>query len=887
MPEQLIFTSTPRGLKAGSGGYCTVAQSKNLRDGLVLPLEQLSYYSHLTLPGQETSTKNPVICVYRKLTLTGKEYRILTRIVDAGADHTGRSNYLAHHLVFENDWRNVPSPAVIFKSWQGWHDTWPHPAGYIEEDPIDELKALNAGKAYFPEFFEYGWQHTFTSFLQAKDAQSQFDWVGVRNEPATCGDILKEANQPLIKLEGPVELQGDWLLAFKNPGRNGIEAPDNDENKLIDLYAHAQQQAICHAQDAAFAKANQKIDKSEKTLTYQFKLIEQVSQTISKTTHDFSTEYDHLTDEGGRKARLNQNTKGDLKGPLEKADIGYKKAEHLNGESLTKITDAKNRLEGQELIELDLSQELQQLKAYGNIINDQKSIIDKIISDFLSELEAMKPIKPVLASTSQLHAPQSSLQNQSIYIPRDNTMSQVANNLAWQKEEDFDYEPQAKGNKLSQYLILLIIFIVASVLIGVAFPKKNPNIIVFSDNFGGSKNKVLLIQHPAEKEEPTFYLITDKDNKYPEVLNGEKELIAYYKNKKTANLVGIKKSTEDDSSTGGYVTSYLVYHNKQSPDQKTAAEHWKNWNNGLLPFEKSRKEEIFNYLNCVRVQHVFDDIENALDNPKKEEDLSAQLEDLSAQLDKWDKLMKDDYMTLAAKNTSHRTKLLERIKPIIEKKALAAAKPLIELDYKESTTQIEAEKNEINFLALKETIINGFEKKFSLIKNNKLVQPVYDDFLDRLKKKIAKQEAALSDAKNAVAAAKAKLSKSFKAYFDKVANRFRQQNYPRLPITTYHQNLIAYLGSPKQSELKKEPIDGGGEILDYTFSYRKNYKNNKSFSDVHSEDINEYNAVVDQMKSEPLKDYKFIKATIKIKYSGTNNNWNYIISVEDIVPTKK
>ena len=167
---------------------------------------------------------------------------------------------------------------------------------------------------------------------------------------------------------------------------------------------------------------------------------------------------------------------------------------------------------------------------------------------------------------------------------------------AWQKEEDFDYEPQAKGNKLSQYLILLIIFIVASVLIGVAFPKKNPNIIVFSDGIGGSKTKVLLIQLPAEtnKEDPTFNLLIDKDNKYPEVLNGENELIAHYKKK--ANLVGIKKSTEYDSRTGVDVTSYLIYHNNNSPYKKTDAEHWKNWNNALLPFEKSRKEEIFNFL---------------------------------------------------------------------------------------------------------------------------------------------------------------------------------------------------------------------------------------------------------------------------------------------------
>ena len=56
---------------------------------------------------------------------------------------------------------------------------------------------------------------------------------------------------------------------------------------------------------------------------------------------------------------------------------------------------------------------------------------------------------------------------------------------------------------------------------------------------------------------------------------------------------------------------------------------------------------------------------------------------------------------------------------------------------------------------------------------------------------------------------------------------------------------------------------------------------------------NEYNNLMNHMKSEPLKDYKFIKATIKITFRGGDSNWDnntiwdYSISVEDIVPTKK
>ena len=40
MAHQLIYTSAPRGLQAGRSGYCTVAHSRDLRERLILPLEQ-------------------------------------------------------------------------------------------------------------------------------------------------------------------------------------------------------------------------------------------------------------------------------------------------------------------------------------------------------------------------------------------------------------------------------------------------------------------------------------------------------------------------------------------------------------------------------------------------------------------------------------------------------------------------------------------------------------------------------------------------------------------------------------------------------------------------------------------------------------------------------
>jgi len=51
MPQQLIYTSAPRGIVAGRSGYCTVARSAKMREPLMLQLERFSYYQHLSLTG--------------------------------------------------------------------------------------------------------------------------------------------------------------------------------------------------------------------------------------------------------------------------------------------------------------------------------------------------------------------------------------------------------------------------------------------------------------------------------------------------------------------------------------------------------------------------------------------------------------------------------------------------------------------------------------------------------------------------------------------------------------------------------------------------------------------------------------------------------------------
>ncbi|MCC7377419.1 MAG: hypothetical protein IT581_22350 [Verrucomicrobiales bacterium] len=139
MPWQLIYTSAPQGLAAGHSGFCTVARSAELREALVRPLEQLSYYSH----SRTDAPGNLVVSAFRSITLRGSRYYLLSRIQDAGLDFTNRTNFIAHHLIFEeSEARTLPPPAVILRDWPGWRSTWSGAPRFLGPVSIGELAPL-------------------------------------------------------------------------------------------------------------------------------------------------------------------------------------------------------------------------------------------------------------------------------------------------------------------------------------------------------------------------------------------------------------------------------------------------------------------------------------------------------------------------------------------------------------------------------------------------------------------------------------------------------------------------------------------------------------------------------------------------------------------------
>ncbi len=112
-----------------------------MREALMLQLEKWSYYQHLSLSGGQ---ERPIYSC-RVIDIRGSRYHVLSRIQDAGLDFTGRTNFLAHHLVFTpEEIRQLPSPPIILRDWTGWVKSWAKEPELLENEDWSALTKLAA-----------------------------------------------------------------------------------------------------------------------------------------------------------------------------------------------------------------------------------------------------------------------------------------------------------------------------------------------------------------------------------------------------------------------------------------------------------------------------------------------------------------------------------------------------------------------------------------------------------------------------------------------------------------------------------------------------------------------------------------------------------------------
>lgn len=270
MPQQLIYTSAPRGIVAGRSGHCTVARSAAMREALMLQLEKLSYYQHLSLSGGQ---ERPIYSC-RVVDIRGSRFHVLSRIQDSGLDFTGRTNFLAHHLIFTpEEVRQFPSPPIILRGWTGWLKSWSKEPQLLENEDWSGLAGLSgsvsvpatkwqqvtgdavngygllesrAGIAFrvdnlteeqilalFAESLELlelrdprrdfratAWQYTFTTSMQEQDNPADFRWRCLHSDNPASNRFAGPDCRPLTEVRAIKWTGEETILA-----RSGRQPP--------------------------------------------------------------------------------------------------------------------------------------------------------------------------------------------------------------------------------------------------------------------------------------------------------------------------------------------------------------------------------------------------------------------------------------------------------------------------------------------------------------------------------------------------------------------------------------------------------------------------------------------------------------------------------------
>ena len=113
MPQEIIVTSVPRGLDGGSG-FQTVKRTRDMPLAVAERLHQRSGYTHRFPAGDK---RNPVVVSCRIERLRKGVYHVLSLTKDAGTDHSGRQNRLAHLIAFDEAeiFQKQAGPAPVAK----------------------------------------------------------------------------------------------------------------------------------------------------------------------------------------------------------------------------------------------------------------------------------------------------------------------------------------------------------------------------------------------------------------------------------------------------------------------------------------------------------------------------------------------------------------------------------------------------------------------------------------------------------------------------------------------------------------------------------------------------------------------------------------------------
>jgi hypothetical protein len=249
MPWQLIYTSAPRLLTAGQTGFGTVARHRDIPPLVVSAVERASQFARL--PGMDAAR---VVYSHRVVDAAGARYHVLSRVASAGADYTGRTNHLAHHVILtaaeaaDLAGKEISAGDVLVRF--PWRNAWEEGARWLDEHETPDLAGLPPGpqeqlsvwmeatgdclhanhlvagagarsgcfliapakmemRQLFAESLrgvpDEGWQFTFTTEVDPGDSPGQFRWLGFsRGSPVLDG--IQPGRRLVLDLTRPSSL---------------------------------------------------------------------------------------------------------------------------------------------------------------------------------------------------------------------------------------------------------------------------------------------------------------------------------------------------------------------------------------------------------------------------------------------------------------------------------------------------------------------------------------------------------------------------------------------------------------------------------------------------------------------------------------------------------
>ncbi len=205
MIHELVFTSAPEGLKPGSQGFCTVAQSLGIPSNLALRLETFSAYRHLFQSPSPNAGNNPTMCMHLVVNLGGKRYHVLSRVADAGLDYTQRTNKIGHHFLFEDAECPDIGPAALFSIPNLFLTAWKQKPGLLKaRTAFPALDVPPLSGAWERLGNERGWANVLAETVLTEQP------VNLLFEPGT--DVLPLFAEAIARL--PVDLR--WRATFSS-----------------------------------------------------------------------------------------------------------------------------------------------------------------------------------------------------------------------------------------------------------------------------------------------------------------------------------------------------------------------------------------------------------------------------------------------------------------------------------------------------------------------------------------------------------------------------------------------------------------------------------------------------------------------------------------------